>query len=162
MVEFRDPGPVEFDAVVLRDESVANSGAWVAFPFSVAELFGVTGRVPVRATFDGVPYRGSLARMGGEQHLLGVLKAVREATGKQPGDVLHVVVRLDTDPRTVELGPDARAALEAAGATAAFTTMSYSHQREYQQWIDSAVREATRAARIERMVGMVREGRRLK
>jgi hypothetical protein len=162
MPAYRDPGPVAFDALILRNTDVANSSAWVAFPFDVSELYGVKGRVPVSATFDGVPYRGSLAKMGGPDHLIVLVRDIREAIGKQPGDTVRVEVRLDTAERTVELGADARAALEAGGQSAAFDALSYSHQREYQRWIDEAKRPATRAARISRTVEMVAEGRRLK
>jgi hypothetical protein len=162
MVEYRDPGPITFDGVILRNTDVANSSAWLAFPFSVPELFGVKGRVPVTATIDDAPYRGSLTNMGGPSHLLGVLKEIRDAIGKQPGDSVHVVLRLDTAPRTVELAPDARTALEQAGQAAAFDALSYSHQREYQQWIEGAKRPETRASRIARMAALLAEGRPLK
>jgi hypothetical protein len=163
MVDYRDPGPLEFDAVILRNTDVANSTAWVAFPHSVPELFGVKGRVPVTATFDGEPYRGSLMKMGGgDTHLLGMLREIRETIGKQPGDTVHVTVLLDTTPRTIELATDARAALEESGQAAAFDALSYSHQREYQQWIDGAKRPETRLSRIEKMTGMLATDSRLK
>jgi hypothetical protein len=162
MVHYRDPGPIEFDAVILRNTDVANSSAWVAFPFSVPELFGVKGRVPVTAAIDGAPYRGSLANMGGDSHLLGVLKEIRATIGKQPGDTVHVSLQLDTATRAVELGPDARTSLDESGQAAAFDALSYSHQREYQQWIDGAKRAETRASRIAKMSEMLAEGTRLK
>ncbi|TAJ50065.1 MAG: DUF1905 domain-containing protein [Herbiconiux sp.] len=162
MVDYRDPGPVEFDAEILRNTDVANSSAWVAFPYSVPELFGVKGRVPITAEIDGEPYRGSLANMGGPAHIFPVLREIRERIGKEPGETVHVTVRLDTAPRTVALGPDARDALIAAGQSDAFDSLSYSHQREYQQWIDAAKRPETRASRITKTAEMVAEGRRLK
>ncbi|MFB2597177.1 YdeI/OmpD-associated family protein [Herbiconiux sp. P17] len=163
MPDYRDPGLLEFDAVILRNTDVANSSAWVAFPHSVPDLFGVKGRVPVVATFDGVPYRGSLMEMGGgDTHLLGMLREIRETIGKQPGDTVHVTVLLDTTPRTIELAPDARAALDSSGQAAVFDALSYSHQREYQQWIEGAKRPETRTSRIEKMTEMLATGTRLK
>jgi hypothetical protein len=163
MTDYRDPGLLEFDAVIVRDTDVANSSAWVAFPHSVPELFGVKGRVPVTATFDGAPYRGSLMKMGGgDTHLLGMLREIREAVGKQPGDTVHVTVQLDSEPRTIELAADARSAIEESGQAATFDALSYSHQREYQQWIDGAKRPETRASRIEKMTEMLATGTRLK
>ncbi len=162
MVQYRDPGPIAFDAVILRNTEVANSSAWVEFPFAVFELFGVKGRVPITASVDGEPYRGSLANMGGDAHLFPVLKEIREKIGKQAGDTVSVTVQLDTAPRTVELAPDARAALETSGQAAAFDALAYSHQREYERWIEEAKRPETRASRIEKMTTMVAEGKRLK
>lgn len=62
-----------FSAVI---EDAGGGGAFVTIPFDVERAFGKK-RVPVRATIDGVPYRGSLVRMGGECHILGILKSVR-------------------------------------------------------------------------------------
>ena len=40
-------------------------GHLVRVPPEVVAALGGKGRIPVRATFDGVPYRGSVVRMGG-------------------------------------------------------------------------------------------------
>lgn len=66
-------------------------GAYVEIPFDVKEEFG-KGRVKVRATFDNVPYDGSLIRMGTPCHIIGIRKDIRAAIGKQPGNVVRVTV----------------------------------------------------------------------
>lgn len=84
-----------FEAVL---EAVPKGGAFVRFPHDVRKTFG-KGRVFVHATFDGVPYDGSLVNMGVKNsdgsvcHILGVLKSIRESLGKQPGDTLTVTVQ---------------------------------------------------------------------
>ena len=50
-----------FEAVIQKVDGI--DGAYVEIPFDVKAEFG-RGRVPVRATFDGVAYEGSLVRMG--------------------------------------------------------------------------------------------------
>jgi len=56
MVQYRDPGPIVFAAVIERPDG---PGAYVTFPFSAVDLFGVRARVPVKARFDDtVEYRG--------------------------------------------------------------------------------------------------------
>ena len=122
-------------------------GAYVVVPPEVVDALGGDGRIPVRATFDGVEYRGSIASMGGAK-VLGVLKAIREQLEKEPGDVLTVKVARDDAPRTVAVPEDLAAALDAAGRLGAFDALSYSHQREYVEWIDEAKRAETRARRI--------------
>ena len=52
-------------------------GAYVVVPPAVIEALGGGGRIPVRATFDGIEYQGSVASMGGAK-VLGVLTAIRE------------------------------------------------------------------------------------
>ncbi len=80
----------EFDAELRKVPDI--DGAYVEFPFDVREEFG-RGRVKVRATFDGVPYDGSLVRMGTPGHIIGVRKDIRTQIGKQPGDIVHVTIR---------------------------------------------------------------------
>ncbi|MDR2493068.1 MAG: DUF1905 domain-containing protein [Coriobacteriales bacterium] len=86
-----------FEAVILPSEAGAG-GAYVMFPYDARAEFG-KGRVKVLATFDGEPYEGSLVNRGVTNpdgsicHVLGVLKAIREKIGKQPGDTVRVTIR---------------------------------------------------------------------
>ncbi|WP_290155616.1 DUF1905 domain-containing protein [uncultured Dubosiella sp.] len=50
----------EYDTTIHENE---RGGAYVAFPWNIREEFG-KGRVKVHATFDGVPYDGSIVNMG--------------------------------------------------------------------------------------------------
>ena len=159
MATYNDPGTLEFDAIIVRSE-VTGSSSFVAVPFDVRETFGA-GRVPVHADFDGETYRGSLVTFGGGHRLL-VLTEVQERLGKGPGDSVHVTLRLDTAVRTVELDDDIAAAFVDAGVLDSYRAMSYSHQREYAQWITSAALPETRARRIGKAIDMVVEGARLK
>ena len=79
-----------FDAVLQKVPDI--DGAYVEIPFDVQAAFG-KGRVKVLATFDGVPYNGSLVRMGTPGHIIGVRKDIRAKLGKQPGDTVHVTVK---------------------------------------------------------------------
>jgi len=58
----------EFDALIRSNDKV-NAG-FIEFPYDVVKEFGGKGRVKVKALIDGCPYRGSLAKMGGDCHLL--------------------------------------------------------------------------------------------
>jgi hypothetical protein len=49
MAQYRDPGPISFDAVIERPDG---PGAYVTFSFDALDLFGVRARVPVKARFD--------------------------------------------------------------------------------------------------------------
>ena len=84
------PKIYEFDAELKKVPDI--DGAYVEFPFDVRKEFG-RGRVKVHATFDGVPYDGSLVRMKTPGHIIGVRKYIRECIGKQPGDTVHVTIR---------------------------------------------------------------------
>lgn len=85
-----NPASYEFDAVIRKVPDI--DGAYVEIPFDVRSLFG-KGWVKVHAAFDGVPYDGSLVRMGTPGHILGLRKDIRAQIGKQPGDTVHVTLR---------------------------------------------------------------------
>lgn len=84
-----NPKVYEFTAVIRKVPEI--DGAYVEFPYDVRVEFG-KGRVKVRASFDGVPYEGSLVSMGTPGHILGLRKDIRAAISKQPGDTVRVVL----------------------------------------------------------------------
>ena len=93
--ELDENGAYAFDAVL---QAVPDKGgAYVVFPWNIREEFG-KGLVKVHAEFDGVPYGGSIVNMGVKDeageicYIIGVLKAIRQAIGKQPGDIVRVTV----------------------------------------------------------------------
>jgi len=146
---YKNPGRVEFTGEILAHEG---GGAYVEFPRDVEKLFGVKGRVPVRVTFDGVPYRGSMVRMGAPNHILLILKEIREKLGKGPGDRIRVTVELDDAPRVVVLAPDVEGAYTKAGVLGIYRALSFSHQRERDLWIEEAKQAETRARRIAKSI----------
>lgn len=79
-----------FEAILKKVPDI--DGAYVEFPYDVREEFG-KGRVKVHATFDGVPYNGSLVRMKTPGHIIGVLKEIRKQIGKQAGDTVLVTIQ---------------------------------------------------------------------
>lgn len=84
-------------------EAGDGGAAYVFFPYDTEKEFATKGNVPVKATFDGVPYTGSLIKHGHPLHMLGLLKAIRAESGKGPGDTIEVVVWKDEEMRTVEV-----------------------------------------------------------
>ncbi len=124
-------------------------GHLVDVPPEVVEALGGKGRIPVIATFDGVPYRGSIVRMGGGA-VLGVQKAIMAEAGISVGDTLTVIVRNDEAPRQVEVPEDlAEAFGHHDAARVVFEGLSFSHRREYIRSITDAKRPETRTRRIE-------------
>jgi len=87
-------------------------GAWtyLQIPFSVPEVIGRKGQVPVRATINGFTFRNSLMPRAGV-HILGVGKDILAAAATSPGDTVHVELALDDAPRTVSIPADLEAAL---------------------------------------------------
>ncbi|HWL50018.1 MAG TPA: YdeI/OmpD-associated family protein [Acidimicrobiia bacterium] len=112
-------------------EEAPRGGAYVRIPPDVIEALGGGGRIPVQATFDGIKYRGSVVRMGGDS-VLGVLKEIREKLGKTHGDDVQVIIERDEAEREVEIPIELASLLEANhAARKAFDALSYSHRREH-------------------------------
>lgn len=86
----------EYESFIYEAES--KGGAYVAFPYDIRKEFG-RGRVKVHASFDGEPYDGSIVNMGVKNddgsicYIIGIRKDIRARIGKQPGDLVRVVVR---------------------------------------------------------------------
>jgi hypothetical protein len=139
----------KFRAVI---EDAGGGGAYVSIPFDVEQIYG-NKRPKVKAMIQGVPYRGTLVRMGGASHLLPVLKEIREKIGKSIGDEIEVEVEEDTEPRQVEIPQDLKDALQDyPQALAFFMSLSYTHQKEYVRWIEEARRAQTRQSRVAQTV----------
>jgi hypothetical protein len=128
------------------------AGHLVEVPPKVIEALGGKGRIPVTAAFNGVPYRGSIVRMGGGS-VLGVQKAIMDEAGVVVGDTLRIEVSNDDAPREVELPEElSKAFRRSRAAQRAFEGLSYSHRREYARHVAEAKRPETRARRAERTI----------
>ncbi len=133
--------------------------AWFIVPFDAEKFFGTRGRVPVRGTLNGAPFRGSLFKMRG-RHFMVVNRRLREAAAVSGGETVPVTLERDTEPRVVTPPADfARALASNEGARAAWDTLSYTHRREHVEHIEEAKRPETRRRRIEKSVALLAAGR---
>ena len=145
-----------FTAVI---QNAGGGGAFVEVPFDVEKEYG-SKKPKVKATIEGVPYRGTLVRMGTECHLLIILKGIRKQIGKTFGDEIQISLEPDTEPRVVEVPKDLMEELKKdKEAKVIFDKLSYTHQKEYVNWINEAKKEETRQNRILKTVKMLKEGK---
>ena len=149
----------EFLAEILQHKDM--NGAYIEPPFNVEDVFG-SKRVKVKATFDGLEYRGSIVRMG-DCFMLGMTKEIRNKIGKGFGDIVAVTVEKDEEERTVEIPEQFLEVLnENAEAKVTFDKLSYTGKREYVLWITDAKKEETRINRIEKAIQLLAEGKKLR
>lgn len=134
-------------------------GAYVEIPLDVEKEFGKK-RVKVKVLFETIPYRGLLVRMNTECHILGIRKEIRDSLNKKIGDKVNVILEEDFEVRTVDL-PDELASLFSKDRKLKekFEQLSYTHQKEYVNWINEAKKEETRKSRVEKMILMLRENK---
>ena len=148
------PNKHTFTAII---QNAGGGGAFVEIPFDVEKAFG-SKRPKVKAVIGGIPYRGTLARMGSESHILIILKGIREQVGKTFGDEIKITVEADTQPREIEMPRELWKELKKdKDAKSVFDKLSYTHQKEYVTWINEAKKEETRLNRIMKTIEMLNQ-----
>ncbi len=145
----------EFDAVIQDGGEKWPEAACIMFPYDIKESFGTKGQVKVKATFDGVPYRGSLANMG-MGHMLVMRKDIRAQVGKSHGDTVRVTIVKDTEERVVEVPEALQKILDKnPEAKSFYDGLSYTNRKEYARWIATAKRPETKERRLAKTLEML-------
>lgn len=136
----------------LEESSSGRGGHWVVVPGEVMSALTSAGRAKVKATFNGRPYRGSIAGYSGRL-VAGAPKAILVAAGLKAGDPVRVTLELDTEERAVEVPPDLaeRPAAEPA-LRPAWDKLSFTARKERAGAIAGAKRPETRRRRLEQVI----------
>jgi hypothetical protein len=145
-----------FKATIIN---AGGGGAFVEIPFDVEAVFG-SKRPKIKALIEGVSYRGLLVRMGGPNHILLILKGIREQIGKTFGDEVKVSVELDVEERVVTIPAELKRIFKSdQAARSAFEKLSFTHQKEYVKWIEDAKKVETRQSRIIKTIELLKKGK---
>lgn len=84
-----------FTATIIQNGTM--DAAYIVVPIDIRKEYG-KGRLKVEATFDGVPYSGSVVNMGVKDvagnicYILGITKAIRQKIVKTFGDSISVEI----------------------------------------------------------------------
>jgi hypothetical protein len=131
-------------------------------PFDVVEVFQRKGRVPVKGTINGFPFRSSLMNMG-EGHMMVVNAELRACAKCKAGDTVAVIMEVDQGERKVEVPDYLKKIIDRDPKAKAFWAMlSFTHQKEYVREIEGAKRPETREKRIAAMMDALRKNQRKK
>ena len=150
----------KFNAEIKKKEE--KDGAYIEIPFDVEEVYGAK-RVKVKATFDGVEYRGSIVKMGLPCYIIGITKEIRKKIEKEPGDIIEVTIEKDEEDRVVEIPTDFKERIELDNNIKEFwNTLSFSMQKKYVTWITSAKKEDTRNKRIDTAIEKLKNKEKIK
>ena len=150
----------KFNAEIKKIEE--KDGAYIEIPFDVEEVYGAK-RVKVKATFDGVEYRGSIVKMGLPCYIIGITKEIRKKIEKEPGDIIEVTIEKDEEDRVVEIPTDFKERIELDNNIKEFwNTLSFSIQKKYVTWITSAKKEDTRNKRIDTAIEKLKNKEKIK
>lgn len=125
-------------------------------PFDVLEVFQRKGRVPVKGTINGFPFRSSLMNMG-EGHMMAVNAQMRAGANCKAGDTVDVVMEFDAEERKVEVPAYLKKIIAADSvAMGNWEKLSFTHQKEHVRAIEDAKKPETREKRIAAMMEMLR------
>jgi hypothetical protein len=149
--------PVAKKRFTVELQRVEKTATMFRVPFDLNEAFG-RARPPVKVTIRGHTWRTTPGVYDGVGYVV-VNRSVKAATGVDAPDRVRVEMEVDTEPSTVRLPADLRDALRADDAAwQAFQKLSFSHRREYVEWVEEAKRPETRARRIAATVARAAEG----
>ena len=152
----------KFSAILERPNG---PGTWtyLAVPLDIAAAYGTRGQLKVKATIQGVEFRSSLFPRGDGTHYLVVNKQVRDASGVSRGDRVTVALEPDLEERTLSMPAALRRSLSRdSEARKAYDVLSYSHRKEYVDYVAGAKRAETVLRRVDRTLEMLKAGRKLK
>lgn len=143
---------VTFDTIV---EVSGKTATYFRVPLDVPALFSGQERPPVCVMVNGHAYRTTIAKYG-DEYMVPLNRTHRLAAGVEAGDRITVELEPDTEPREVEPPPELQAALETSDeAKALFGSLSYTHRKEYAEWVGGAKLPETRTRRAARAVDQI-------
>jgi hypothetical protein len=151
-----------FTATIVK----SGSKVIIALPFDPNQVWGDKDRHHITGSVNGHKIRGPLLSgplgMDGEKFVLPLGDAWRRDTGLEPGEMVEVVLSPE-GPQTGLLAADVAAALDAAPeAKSFFESLATFYRNNYIKWIEGAKRPETRSARIDEMIGLLKEGKKQK
>jgi bacteriocin resistance YdeI/OmpD-like protein/uncharacterized protein DUF1905 len=149
----------KFEFKVKIEGKEAGVVAAITPPLDIVEVFKTRGRVPIRGTINGFPFRSSLMPMGG-CHMMPIRKSLRDGAGVKPGDIVSLVMERDEAERTVEVPAVLKKELaKNKTAQANWDKLSFTSRKEIAQSITGAKQEETRVRRLAKAVEILKTGK---
>ena len=148
---------MKFQTTIRQAEGSTATG--IEIPAEVLAALDAGKKPPVRLTVNGYAYRSTVATVDGRP-MVGFNSDHRAASGLNGGDSVEVDIELDTEPRTVDLPDDFRAALEAdPEAFQTFNKLSNSNKGFHVSNVTGTKNPETRQRRIEKAIAALHEGK---
>ena len=157
MATTQTKSPTKRFRALLEKDRAGGAATAIVVPFDVQKVFGARARVPVRGTINGFPYRGSIFPTGDGKHYMVVNAKIRAGANLSGGETVSVTMGRDEEPRTIEPSADLARAIKAnKQARMTWDALSYTHRKEYAEWIEEAKKPETRARRAAETVTRLR------
>ncbi len=126
-----------------------DSWTFLIIPPELASDWGL-GRIAVRGTISGTPFRGTAAR-GEGQLRIPIPKDLRERAGVAIGDTVDVEIERDTNPRPLIIPDELRTVFSKQPDVARlYEELPPSHRRAWAEYVGEAKRPETRVRRAQK------------
>lgn len=132
--------------------------ASILVPDWVLEKLKTNKRAPLRITINGHTYQSTAVGVGGECRVV-FPSADRLAAKSKAGDVIEVLLELDSGYREVSIPDQLIKALKKSGLTKTFADLSYSKRKEHSRQVAEAKSQDTKDRRIEKVLDAVRKAK---
>lgn len=139
----------EFSATIFK----VGINPCVDAPEVVSRAFDKRGYVAVKGTLNGHPFRANLVPIGGGRHRLYLNAEMRKCAQADTGDIVQIMLEIDTESRELAMPDDLAKALQAAkGASEAFEALTPSRRKELLTVLLHTKLPEIRQRRIDRIV----------
>jgi hypothetical protein len=133
----------------------------VDVPCEVSRALGGAKYIPVAGTVNEAPFRALLVPRGDGCHRLFLDTKIRRAARADAGSPVQCTLRPDRESRELPIPDDfLEAFADEPGTRQVFLGLTQARRREMLMFIEKARRAETRAVRIARLIGWLREQRR--
>lgn len=144
----------QFKAEIVKDDNM--DVFYIPLTIDVEKTFGKK-RFKAKIWYNDILYRGLIAKYAGGYFLM-INKTIRAQLNKKEGDIVNVKIEEDLEERIVELPTVLVDFFNRENLLkSVFDKLSYTHQKEYVQWITSAKREETLQNRLIKLKEMLEE-----
>lgn len=142
---------VRYETEVIGDGNHAS----LLIPDWVLDELKTNKRAPLRVTINGHTYQSTAVGVAGQCRVV-FPSADRLAANATAGEIVEVFLELDSGHREVNMPSELTAALEEAGLSDTFASLTYSKRKEFARQVAEAKAEETRVRRIEKVIEAVR------
>jgi len=134
------------------------NGVYAHFPYQSAKIFGTRKPVPVKASFEGKQYDMNLLPHGNGRHWLHVRKEIRNAIGKDEGDMVNIFIVPDDSPKEIKLPEYLQWLLDNdTEMKNAFNSLSFSNKKYWVDFITEPKSDDAKVYRINKLFEYLNE-----
>ena len=140
-----------YQTVVIGDGNHAS----IEIPEENLAQIGGSKRAPVKVTIGGHTYASTATGVDGGCRVVFPMRD-RQAAGVKAGDLVTVILELDSGYRQVTVPAELKMALDTHGLHEKFDNLIYSKRKEFARLVQDAKASETRTRRVQKVIDILR------